>query len=132
VLSAILSNCAYITGEAIEISVPPPPVAKDITPEEANMMLMASSFFIIVIDVRTPEEYTGGYIDNAINVDFNSDNFSDEINRFDQDKIYLIYCRSGKRSAAASNVMAKLGFKNIYNMTGGILAWEATGLPIVK
>ena len=131
-LSGIFSDCAYITGEAIAIPAPPPPVIKDITPEEANSMTMFSSFYTQFIDVRTPQEYAGGHIGNAINIDFNSADFKEKINKLDKKARYIVYCRTGVRSAAASEVMAKLGFMDIYNMAGGVSAWEAAGLPIAK
>jgi rhodanese-related sulfurtransferase len=135
VLPAILSNCAYITGEAIKSPAPIPSAVsavKNITPEDANILLVISSIFINIIDVRTPLEYAGGHIGNAINIDFNAADFKEKISKLDKNAGYLVYCRTGARSAAASNVMAELGFKDFFNMTGGISAWEAAGLPVVK
>lgn len=85
-----------------------------------------------IIDVRTAEEYANGYIRTAINSDYYSATFTDELNRLDKDKAYLIYCRTGRRSASALDIMKGLGFGEVYNMLGGILQWEAEGLPIVK
>ena len=93
---------------------------------------MFSSFYTQFIDVRTPQEYAGGHIGNAINIDFNSADFKEKINKLDKKARYIVYCRTGVRSAAASEVMAKLGFMDIYNMAGGVSAWEAAGLPIAK
>ena len=85
----------------------------------------------IIIDVRTPEEFAGGHLDDAINLNFNSDAFRDELNKLDKDKTYLIYCRSGNRSAKAHAVMEELGFREVYDM-GGIIDWTAEGFPVVK
>lgn len=85
-----------------------------------------------IIDVRAAEEYANGYIRTAINSDYYSATFTDELNRLDKDKAYLIYCRTGRRSASALDIMRQLGFGEVYNMLGGILQWEAEGLPIVK
>jgi rhodanese-related sulfurtransferase len=84
-----------------------------------------------IIDVRTAEEYANGYIGTAINSDYYSATFTDELNRLDKDRTYLIYCRSGRRSASALDIMRGLDFGEVYNMLGGILQWEAEGLPIV-
>jgi rhodanese-related sulfurtransferase len=131
--SLALNACDYITGEAVKTPTSArPQVVKNITPEEANNMLMFSSYFIYIIDVRTPEEYNGGHIENTVNVNYNSGNFSDEISRFDKDRTYLIYCRTGARSAGARDIMKELGFQKIYNMDGGITDWIAKGLPLVK
>ena len=135
--SLAINGCDYITGEAIlpvqeGPALTQPQVVKNITPEEANTMIMISSFPIYIIDVRTPEEYAGGHIGNAVNVDYYSASFKDEINGFARDRTYIIYCRTGARSAGARDIMKELGFQKIYNMAGGITGWEAAGLPLVK
>ncbi len=86
----------------------------------------------VVLDVRTPEEYAGGYIANATNIDFRSSDFETEISKLDKDKTYLVYCLSGKRSASAKDVMVQKGFKNVINLDGGILAWQVANLPLTQ
>jgi len=133
--SLTISGCDYITGEAVKIpALTQPQVVKDITSTEAYALIQANAGNrdFIIIDVRTPEEYTGGHIENAVNVNYNSGNFSNEISRFDKDRTYLIYCRTGVRSAGARDIMKELGFHIVYNMDGGITDWEAAGLPIIK
>jgi rhodanese-related sulfurtransferase len=134
-LSIVFTGCAYITGEAIEFSFQTPApeqVTKDVSVTEAYAIfaLNAGHYDFTIIDVRTPEEYAAGHIPGALNRDYSSPAFKDDINDFNKDKIYLVYCQTGRRSAATSQVMAELGFKHIYNMTGGISAWEAAGLPV--
>jgi phage shock protein E len=137
ILPVIFGGCAYITGEAIEPSLQTPApeqVTKDVSVTEAYAIfsLNAGHFDFTIIDVRTPEEYAGGHLPGALNRDYSSPAFKDDINNFDKDRIYLIYCQTGVRSAAASQVMAELGFKYINNMTGGYAAWVAAGLPVNK
>ncbi|MCC6514878.1 MAG: thioredoxin [Chitinophagales bacterium] len=84
-----------------------------------------------ILDVRTPEEYAGGFIKNAQNIDYNSAAFEEEISKLDKNKTYFVYCLSGKRSASAASVMRKNGFANVVNLDGGILAWQSANLPIV-
>lgn len=127
---AVFGGCAYITGEAIEIPSPSLSAINNITPEEANNLTMLSSLFTQFVDVRTPQEYTGGYIRNAVNIDFNAPDFKEKINELDKNIRYIVYCQSGGRSAAASKIMAELGFKYIYNITGGYSAWVAAGFPV--
>lgn len=76
-----------------------------------------------IIDVRTPSEFWEGHIDNAINIDFNSNSFINEISKLDKSKTYLIYCRSGNRSLKAATIMDSLGFKKIIDLEGGFLKW---------
>lgn len=85
----------------------------------------------IVLDVRTPGEFADGFIENAINIDYNSAEFKDEISKLDKDKTYFVYCLSGKRSESAAGYMRSNGFKNVINLQGGTLAWQANNLPLV-
>ena len=76
-----------------------------------------------VIDVRTPEEYSRGYIKGAILIDYKASDFQATISALNRNVTYLIYCRSGNRSGKASKVMDSLGFKNIYDLKGGYMNW---------
>ena len=71
---------------------------------------------LIMLDVRTAEEYSSGYIPNSINIDVLSSDFKSKIELLDKNKEYLIYCRSGNRSTIASSIMATNGFIKIYNL----------------
>ncbi len=82
------------------------------------------------VDVRTPEEYTSGHIKNFINMDYKNESFENELGKLDKNKPTFIYCRSGKRSEAANEIMNKLGFKEVYDLQGGILSWQESGKPI--
>lgn len=81
-----------------------------------------------ILDVRTPEEFTLGHIDDATNVNILADDFVANIKNFDKSKPVFVYCKSGGRSQKAANKLQELGFKTIYNLDGGILKWEAAGL----
>ncbi len=109
-------------------------IIEDITPQEAYTSIQENQDNpdFVIIDVRTPEEFAEEHIENAINIDFYSETFPDELNIFDKNKIYLIYCRSGRRSASALDIMEELNFREAYNMTGGIIQWQAEGFPTVK
>ena len=76
-----------------------------------------------LIDVRTPVEFMEGHIDGAKNINIKSIEFLDKINSLSKEDTLLIYCRSGRRSAKASNLMDSLGFKKIYDLRGGYLNW---------
>ena len=129
----ITGGCSSITGEDNDTQ-PPNQQIFDITTQKAYDLIQenADNHDFIILDVRTPEEYDGGYIEGAINIDFNSEDFSAQLETLDKDKTYLIYCRTGRRSAGARDVMEELGFREVYNMSGGIVEWEAQGLPIVR
>ena len=84
-----------------------------------------------ILDVRTPEEFDAGYIKNSKLIDYYGSDFVLRLKELDKSKIYLIYCRSGNRSGKTLFVMDNLGFKNIYNMLGGVEAWTAANLELV-
>ncbi len=84
----------------------------------------------VILDVRTPEEYSSGKIPNAINIDWNGSSFADEIAKLDASKTYFVYCKSGRRSNSASEFLVEKGFKNIIMLEGGISAWAEAGLEI--
>ena len=129
----VTGGCAYITGENT-CTRPHDQEIYDVTTTKADNLIQenAGNPDFIVIDVRTPEEYASGYIDAAINIDYYAADFREQLAALDKDKTYLIYCRTGRRSADARDIMAELGFREIYNMSGGIVSWEAEGLPVVR
>lgn len=79
---------------------------------------------VVLIDVRTPTEISKGKIDQALEIDFKSDQFTENILTLDKETNYVIYCRSGRRSVLACHEMADMGFTNLYNLKGGIIAYN--------
>lgn len=77
-----------------------------------------------LIDVRTPEEYKAGHVEYAENIDFFSNEFTSRFKNLDVQKPIYIYCRSGQRSKQASIKLVALGFKEIYDLEGGILNYN--------
>ncbi|HEY1005538.1 MAG TPA: rhodanese-like domain-containing protein [Sphingobacteriaceae bacterium] len=77
-----------------------------------------------VLDVRTPEEIQEGHLPNAIAYDFKAPGFESKLAALPRDKAYLVYCRSGGRSARTVEMMKNLGFAEVYEMKGGILAYK--------
>jgi rhodanese-related sulfurtransferase len=86
---------------------------------------------VIIVDVRTPEEFASGHIEGALNIDFNSGNFANEITRLNPSETYAVYCRSGSRSGQAASIMHKAGFHDVSNLNGGVIDWTNAGLPLV-
>ena len=82
-----------------------------------------------VVDVRTPGEFANGHLAAALNYDWNGGNFDNQVVALDKSKPVFVYCMSGKRSAAAAARMRTLGFREVYDMRGGMIAWRAAGLP---
>ena len=85
-----------------------------------------------MLDVRTPEEIGNGYITGAVNLNFNAPGFDKALDSLDHHKKYFVYCAAGKRSAKAQEMMIKKGFDQTAALNGGLNAWIAAGLPVVK
>jgi rhodanese-related sulfurtransferase len=83
-----------------------------------------------IIDVRSPEEFAGQHINNAININWNGDNFESKIGKYDKSKPIFVYCMSGGRSKQAAEKLGNMGFTKIYELQGGIMKWNAAGLSI--
>ena len=90
----------------------------------ADYLNIDNSNDFIIIDVRTPEEHKIKRIKNSININFYDEKFIDLFKIYDKDENILIYCRSGRRSLEAVKNLSKKGFKNIYDLKGGILALD--------
>ena len=101
---------------------------QDISVEEAQRMLGDSE--VTVLDVRTANEFAGGHIANAINIDVNAPGFKEKIAELSTSGKYVVYCHSGKRSARSADMMAKEGFTSVYNVLGGISQWKASGYDV--
>ncbi len=112
-----------------------------VTPQEAFTLIKKNKDNpnFVILDVRTPEEFAEGHIENAINIDYYMDersnytkNFRDEIGKLDRDKKYLVYCLADIRSSVTIDMMRHLGFQEVYDMSGGIVQWKAEELPVVE
>jgi len=82
-----------------------------------------------IIDVRTPDEFSKGHLPNAKNIDWNDDEFDEQMELIDKSTPIFVYCLSGGRSASATKKLIKSGFKTIYELDGGIMKWRAANLP---
>lgn len=92
---------------------------KDISPDEAKELIDNKE--VIVLDVRTPEEFQEGHIPNATLLPLQE--LEQRLKELDKDESYLVVCRSGNRSAQASDILMNNGFTSIYNMTSGMSGW---------
>lgn len=83
-----------------------------------------------IVDVRTPEEFEEGHITNAVNMNVTGDDFEKQIESLDKEKPVMVYCKSGGRSARAASILKDKGFKNVYDLDGGIIGWSKANKPI--
>jgi rhodanese-related sulfurtransferase len=91
----------------------------------------SEALHLVILDVRTAQEYSSGHLNGAINVDFRSPSFREQIEGMDRNYAYLVYCRTGRRSAQALMLMQSLGFRELYHLTQGIEQWQKEGHDVV-
>jgi len=101
-----------------------------VPPEEAARVLDEADDTLVLLDVRTPDEFSQARIAGAINIDFYEADFGDRLAELDRAATYVVYCRTGNRSATAVQMMQELGFDYIYELDGGIADWYEAGYPI--
>ncbi len=87
---------------------------------------------VVLLDIRTPKEFKDGHIEKALLLDYYASDFVDRLKALDRDKTYLIYCRSGNRSAKSLAIFEKLGFHRAYHMDSGVVGWSREKYPLVQ
>ena len=128
-LAACQSNSNKTSNEESALSI-----RKEISVQQAYEKIMNHNENpnLVVIDVRTPQEYEQVRLQNSILINYRDPNFKMEISKLDKNKTYIVHCRSGKRSGKACEIMQEMGFKEVYNVAGGILQWQEADLPVVR
>jgi rhodanese-related sulfurtransferase len=121
-LAAVLINynntcCADSPGTTVQ----------DITPANYQEQFVTGDEPHLLIDVRTTEEFSSGHIRGALNIPL--DSLADHLSEIPDDQPVVVYCRSGNRSAQASQILAQAGYSSIYDL-GGITTWTAQGFPV--
>jgi phage shock protein E len=104
---------------------------KNLDPEAFDKMRRTDTN-AVVLDVRTKAEYEKGHIPGSVRIDFNSPDFEKELRKLEKTKTYLVYCAAGIRSARACKKMDSLNLLQVYNLAGGLGAWEKAGKPVQK
>ncbi len=115
----ILAGCSTIQSENSQLNLSP-------TAFKEKLLLLPEA---VLLDVRTPEEFAKGHLENAMNVDWNGDNFDAQLSNIDKSKPVFVYCLSGGRSSSAAAKMRADGFKEVYELKGGIMKWRSENLP---
>ena len=101
----------------------------DLTPQEFASRIKTGK--VVVLDVRTPEEFKTGHISQSKNIDINNKSqFLSSIDSLNKDDTYLIYCRSGNRSSQAKKIMQEKGFTHLSHLLGGIQSWTVAGMAL--
>lgn len=120
VLISILSVFSFVT------------FAEEIADISAQQLQQADKTDLLILDVRSPEEYAAGHVPNAVNIPHTE--IAQNIERLlgYKDKTVVVYCRSGFRAGKAGNVLVENGFSSVKHLEGDMLGWETSGNPIEK
>lgn len=110
--------------------VPPKASHRDVSPAEFERMLQGTN--VVVLDVRTPAEFEGGHLPQAVLIDYRAPGFTNKVAGLDRSKTYLVHCAGGGRSTKACVSLIALGFTNVVNLEGGLGAWQEAGRPVQK
>jgi|GEM_PF-673288 len=126
-LLSLLIGTAYAQNDARTTDT----IYRSLTTIQADSLITANSSNtdFVIIDVRTPADFTNGHLQNAININYYDADFSVQIAALDHNKMYLLYCAAGSRSTATFNLMQTQNFREVYNMLGGINGWIGAGYP---
>ena len=103
--------------------------AKDISPREAKALLEKNKR-VFLLDVRTPQENSQARLPGAVLIPINE--FERRIREVPKNKTILVYCAVGSRSKPVAEYLSQNGYKDVYNMTGGIVGWYRNGYKIVR
>ena len=131
ILSFVYTSCqnsGEVTNKAGEkITI------QTIEPAAFQQQIVDAGEDAIVLDVRTAAELLEtGRIEGATNLDYFEGDFETGLDALDQTKPVLVYCKSGGRSRKACKLLAQKGFTNIFNLDGGMTAWQKSELPVKK
>ena len=123
VMGLFMVSCSNGQQKAAEGSI-----AENVNVEEFTQRIENAQ----IVDVRTPAEWNEGIVEGAIMNDIYEDDFEKQLEKLDKEKPVAVYCKVGGRSGQAMGKMNKLGFKEVYNLDGGMDAWKSAGKPTVK
>ena len=101
-----------------------------VSPAEAAQVIEDDPAGLVVLDIRTAEEFNEVRLAGSLNVDFYDADFADQLDTLDKNDPYVMYCRSGNRSSEAIKTMKELGFVEVYEIDGGIVNWYDSGFPV--
>lgn len=103
----------------------------NVSPSEAAGIIGSGGDDLVILDIRTSEEFAAGKIKDSINIDFYAADFLEQLDGLDKGTHYLVYCNSGNRSGQALPVFEDLGFAQVDNLSTGISGWYNEGYEVV-
>lgn len=135
--TSIIFVCASLAGSCMaaelptnQTSVAQAQAIRRVNVEEFAKQIGATN--VVILDVRTADEFKSGHIKGAVSQDFLDAQFQTSLAKLDKSKTYCVYCAGGGRSAQACRVMSRQGFTNLVDLSAGFSGWKKAGQPIEK
>ncbi len=122
------SGCSNAQSNSEETTQAEGVINKDVDVDEFSKLVAQDNG--LLLDVRTDQEFAAGHLEGAKQIDFYAADFQQKVKELDKETPVYIYCRSGGRSGQAAKMMKGMGFKAVYNLEGGIMAWQRKGKPV--
>jgi rhodanese-related sulfurtransferase len=120
-LSVLVTACSSSTDtQSIQL----------VSPADAAQVIADDPADLVILDIRTLDEFDEARLADAVMVDFYAADFADQLDALDKNVPYVMYCRTGNRSSDAVKTMKDLGFVEVYEIDGGIVNWFEQGYPI--
>lgn len=114
---------SLLFGTALAWAAPP----AQLSPLD-SWRLLESRADVLILDVRTPQEYREAHLAGSVLIPI--DQVAERLGEIPRDRPVLVYCAVGARSSQVANYLGRLGYAEVYNMRGGIWAWQSRGLPV--
>lgn len=130
IISMFTVSCGNSQNTSPETALANPEVIVNVDAKSFNDLIVSQPGTIL--DVRTPEEWAEGTLKDAVKINYHDDNFEQQVEKLDKTVPVYVYCRSGKRSSSAADILKEKGFTKIYNLDGGITSWQENGFEVVK
>ena len=126
------AETSQVTSVAKDASAMPGAVEiRDIEIAEAAQ-LVSQDDSVVILDIRTPGEFSQGHIKGAMNIDYMAGDFATKLAALDRDKTYVMHCQSGNRSGRSLSQFRELGFQKVLHIDAGFAGWQKAGQPVEK
>jgi rhodanese-related sulfurtransferase len=119
-LPMLLAAVTATAADAVEIT--------QVTPAQLTELRARPDAPVVVLDVRTPEEYAAGHVPGAVNIPY--DQVGTRLSEIPKTDEVVLYCRSGRRAALAAETLSAAGYTKLAHLAGDMQGWTAAGLPV--
>ena len=119
-LPMLLAAMTASAADAVEVA--------QVTPAQLTELRAAPDAPVLVLDVRTPEEFAAGHVPGAVNIPY--DQVGTRLSEIPKTEEVVLYCRTGRRAALAAETLSAAGYKKLAHLTGDMQGWTAAGLPV--